>query len=436
MKRNVLLLALLTLLQAFLFAQKPETFKLPSIKVPENWKPIFPELRSSGSKQVLDSVKFRDWDSDNALWINNIWEIYTYDGNAYPETGLFRFWDSDQNDWLDGYFEEYVYNADGQIEETTDSYWDIVSAQWITSGKDTYSYNPDGSIDEILFSYWDTGINAWVPGTKDAFAYNGNMITIISSYWNPGTSSWYPESKEEQTYDAFGNLTLAIQYQWDFLGSTWQEDEKRELTYDVTTGTVEQTSYSWNADASSWVPEQLETISVDLTTGDITESILSLWDQDSLSWMTTQKQEFTYNPTYTFDDLSLPPVYNMDLEDFFNHMLTNVSFYGWDSDLGEWELEFGIDLYYSEKIITSSPDLYRGEARVMPNPTAGELIFDVPQNSEPMQLRCFDLQGRLVQTSSVVSGQAVDVSDLQAGVYIYVLRTAEGDIFRGKFVKQ
>lgn len=436
MKKNVLLFLLLTTAQTLLFAQENNPLKLPSLKIPESWKPQSPELRFADNKQGLDSLIFRLWDPDNSLWINNAWEIYTYDSQALPETGLIRHWDTNQNDWIDATFDEYSYNADRQIEEITSSYWDITTAQWIVSAKETYSYNTDGSINEVFYSYWDMGSNMWLPATKDAFAYNGNMITRISSYWEPNTSSWYPEAKEEQTYDAFGNLTLAINYNWDFLGNTWVESEKRELTYDITTGTIEQTTSNWDTNTSSWVPDQLETISVDLTTGDILENTLALWNQDSTDWVLTQKTEFNYNGAYTSDDLSLPPRYSMDLQDFFNHMLTQVTFYDWDSDLGEWELLAEINLYYSEKVITSSSEVLWEKARVAPNPVADELTFDIPQSSGLLQFNCFNLNGTLVQSAQILNGQAVDVSTLPPGAYIYVLHTGKGKNFRGKFIKK
>ncbi len=444
MKRNVLLFALLALIQTFLFSQSGEIFKHPFTGriVPEGpQRPLISNsgtARSSGTKQVLDSIKFKIWDQNIGNWTNDSWHIFTYDDSAYAETGLFRFWDSDQNDWLDGSFEEYVYNADGQIEETIYSYWDTTAAQWDTFYKLVYNYNPDGTKDEILFFSWDDNNSVWTLTGKDTFSYSGNTITIISSYWDSSTSSWDFESKEEQTYDALGNTVLVLYYFWDYDGNTWVKNKKREYTYDMTAGVIVRRIYNWQANLANWVPQLLDSMSVDLTTGAIVEDVIFVWNQNIGSWEFSSKVELTYDPTYTFDDLGLFPNYYffLYLDNFWTRILTNVSTYGWNSNFGVWVPHLTIDFYYSEKVVTSSSDLYEGEARVMPNPTVGELIFDVPQNSEPMQLRCFDLQGRLVQTSSVVSGQAVDVSDLQAGVYIYVLRTDEGGIFRGKFVKE
>jgi hypothetical protein len=69
---------------------------------------------------------------------------------------------------------------------------------------------------------------------------------------------------------------------------------------------------------------------------------------------------------------------------------------------------------------------------VYPNPVSSELNINYPI-SEMVQVRIFDLQGRLVLNTSFIS-QEIDLSGLNAGIYSLLL-TDGATIFRMNFIK-
>jgi len=69
---------------------------------------------------------------------------------------------------------------------------------------------------------------------------------------------------------------------------------------------------------------------------------------------------------------------------------------------------------------------------VYPNPVSSELSINYPI-SEKIQLRIFDLQGRLVLNTNFIS-QEIDITGLNAGIYLLLL-TDESIISRTNFIK-
>lgn len=78
---------------------------------------------------------------------------------------------------------------------------------------------------------------------------------------------------------------------------------------------------------------------------------------------------------------------------------------------------------------------------VYPNPTSGELNIDIRgiDTDSENRIRIIDMNGRVL-TSRIIRGSGnvltMDVSSLDAGVYVYEVFNAEGTISKGRFVKK
>jgi hypothetical protein len=73
-----------------------------------------------------------------------------------------------------------------------------------------------------------------------------------------------------------------------------------------------------------------------------------------------------------------------------------------------------------------------GSLTVYPNPVSSELNINYPI-SERVQVRIFDLQGRLVLNTSFIS-QEINITGLNAGIYSLLL-TDGSTILRTNFIK-
>jgi hypothetical protein len=78
------------------------------------------------------------------------------------------------------------------------------------------------------------------------------------------------------------------------------------------------------------------------------------------------------------------------------------------------------------------------EVNIYPNPTKGTITVSVPTNTQiPCKIELFDISGRFLKVFTLYQQtQSFDLSNIPAGLYNYKVTTAEGDIFRGKIIRQ
>lgn len=110
------------------------------------------------------------------------------------------------------------------------------------------------------------------------------------------------------------------------------------------------------------------------------------------------------------------------------HYARFSNYYGCYVNSNEIDIVSDID---GEYVLSNQLTLY-------PNPTKGELYFDIPNElqSKELSLKIINMNGMVVQ-QKVINSQvpSVDISSLPIGIYIYELNS-ENQLFRGKVVKQ
>ena len=76
--------------------------------------------------------------------------------------------------------------------------------------------------------------------------------------------------------------------------------------------------------------------------------------------------------------------------------------------------------------------------KIYPNPTSGLLTVSMPVNVlVPCKLEIVDLSGRIVLGFTMTQQtQSFDISELPSGLYSYKLSSTNGDVFRGKIIRQ
>ena len=89
--------------------------------------------------------------------------------------------------------------------------------------------------------------------------------------------------------------------------------------------------------------------------------------------------------------------------------------------------------WYCQTDMTAIEELEdMGEYRIYPNPTSGIIYFE--QLAAETMASVYSLQGKLLH-QAVVSSNTLDIADLAAGMYLIVLETPSGSLYRNKIVK-
>ena len=75
------------------------------------------------------------------------------------------------------------------------------------------------------------------------------------------------------------------------------------------------------------------------------------------------------------------------------------------------------------------------EIPAYPNPCTDFVKFNSTNNMDNISLQIFDVQGRLIISTTINSNQQVDISQLNSGVYIYSI-SFKDEKQKGRIVKQ
>jgi len=71
---------------------------------------------------------------------------------------------------------------------------------------------------------------------------------------------------------------------------------------------------------------------------------------------------------------------------------------------------------------------------VYPNPFTNQVTFKVANNTAPVFVDIFDVQGRKVLSTNVNNNESINLEHLNTGLYMYSI-IIDGAIIKGKIVK-
>lgn len=327
---------------------------------------------NDNNQQTLHLIS--EWIESEQGWMPSFREEYFYDENSYDTMYLFSGWNLATESW-DYYFKYRIYyNENGNVEYSLNYSWDGFDDTWILISKDENIYNSQGQLSTTFFYYWNPELEKFEPSDKTSYEYdeNGNNILIVYSVWNIDTEDWDAKDKQVNTIDEYNNI-------------------------------AEQEYFNWNLDLEEWVP--------------------------------VDDNYYSYNNNYTYEDLVLPFVYDY-VEEFFNHMLTELWYQYWDQDTGEWIADEHVQLYYSPIIISSVNNLTENSAALLyPNPSTDEITIKLPDGTNKASIKLFDVQGRILMQQVIAGNNTINISTLKTGIYFYHIET-EGKIMKGKLLKE
>jgi len=284
---------------------------------------------------------------------------------------------------------------------------------------------------------WNESINQWIVSYKTEYTYdaNSNMTQELEYYWNETISQWVVSYKTEYTYDTNGNMTQELECYWDETNNQWVTNYKEEYTYDANGNMTQRIAYSWDENVSSWNAYYKVEYFYD-TLENNTQTLNYLWDDNASQWVATYKNEITYDNSYSYSDLILPLVFGGENSGMlFNHMLTGVEYYKWDTLSSDWKPKGELSFNYSEQEVNSVSEIDSIELSVYPNPFSKSVSFDISDYYDKIILEIFDIQGRKIMSNEIRNHESLSLEGLTRGMYFYNL-TINGKKLNGKLIRE
>ena len=389
-------------------------------------------LRNTTTIQSFDSIINYNWDVSSNQWINSYKTEYTYDVNGNLTVEINYDWDSNTSQWIDPFKSESTFDANQNLITEILYDWNSTTNQWENSYKTVYTYDTNQNLLTRLSYQWDSNINQWIISYKSEYTYdaNGNQTTKINYNWNTSTSQWIINSKNEYTYDTNGNQITNIDYSWNSTTSQWENSNKREYTYDINDNKTLEIGYYWNFGTNQWINSFKSEFIYDAN-GNLTTEIDNDWDSSTNQWINSYKYDLTIDVTTNISDLFVPPIYY----DFFANKLLSYLSYEWNETTNSWELTSnGVD-YYSDITANVNQTTNDKLVTVYPNPANNNLHIKLNNNSNAAIFNLFDIQGKKLITQKVIKNEPINISHLNAGMYLYSI-TTNGKESRGKILKK
>ena len=170
----------------------------------------------------------------------------------------------------------------------------------------------------------------------------------------------------------------------------------------------------------------------------LSEEIVYGWLEDSSQWVNAYKIGLVYNNNYSFNDLIIPFAPD-DFEDedgfkYFNHMLNEINTFIYDS-ANNASLYAKYELHYTLANVLDILNKEELSIQIFPNPTSDYLNFSFQSNSNRNSFELYDIKGRKVMTTTIHSGEQLNMSNLTNGIYLYNINI-DGNSQSGKIVKR
>ena len=314
-------------------------------------------------------------------WSNtsNMWEYNYKVENEFDEEGnrishCTYNYDSDSKQWQGIKKEETVYD-EGKKTLFIVYNWNSTTNQWINQVRSEFSYYPSKSIEKGY--NWDTLTSQWIIYYRHEISYdNEEHIILIESFdIDPDIGEWKYNNTVEHEYDVEGREILVKYSSWHYT--------REELTCEYKTETI------YNEK------------------GQKTLSLNYGWDINSNDWNLNSQKEYYY--------------------DTYGNSILDID-YKWDSANNQFELLRKNYYYYSFHDIYS----YHIESNstpisIYPNPVNEELNLYI---AERIHTRgwLYNSNGSPVLIIDIFKGiNTYDISKLQAGLYLIVLPTKNGN---------
>jgi len=373
------------------------------------------------TKQAMDSMIYEEFHEFDEGWRNDEKQVFFWNENGQEIMNTTSGWMYEEQQWYDYFKTEISYDALGRLSEmltqqrdggdwffisktvfaydtksnitATMSVWNLESNTWLDYVKYEYVFGTDGKLEEIsIYGNFDTP-PVWQNAEKYEYTYNedGDLQNELLLWWDEETNEWVNHEKYEYTYDGIGIISMELWSSWNLVDLVWNTSSKVTFSHDDYNNISGYTEYWWEASINDWLVEE--------------------------------KCDYSYNNSFAFDQLLLPASQSMYFYTFdfiiFRHMLLSEVVY--ESDDENWLEDTRTNYYYSESNTSGVSENKLVKPEIYPNPASNYFIIDLGNSLEPASIELYDIQGKLVLSTKVISNDEVSVAELEKGVYIYKL---------------
>ena len=147
-----------------------------------------------------------------------------------------------------------------------------------------------------------------------------------------------------------------------------------------------------------------------------------IWKEDTITWFVDETELFSINPSSYW---SIPSQHNWPFNSNEWYLMINLAITqsGPNSNTlfpNQMEIDY-VRVYQDD--ITSIINVNNDESQIFPNPTYDYLLL---KGKELIQIRIFNIEGRLILNKELNHSNKVDVSSLSSGMYLVELEDSFG----------
>ena len=378
---------------------------------------------AGNTKQRLDSLVTKNYNSTNDTWENSIKLEYMYEGNNIVSQETSYKWDKVDLKWEQTFKTNSTYNSDGLLIKKDVIPWDTINGNWkLVEYSEVFTYNDNKKIiehatyfidlentelyEKYEFEYDENGklkTKIWSSGSyefmnRSNYIYSNNKLTeMIVEFKSDANSEFYNNKKFVFNYNENGLLINEEEFYTEDQGLNWKGINITERSYDEYDNLIE-VIYK----------------SIDIYTLEVT---------------VRNKEVKTFDNNYSYNDLILPSDYiGGDLKSMFSHQLLE------DKRLNSGLIaEENKIFYYSLQTVSSNANVSSNNIEVYPNPSSENIMVSVVGN-ESFIFTLSDLQGKTVLTQQISGLQKINICALKTGAYLYTIANNETSL-SGKLIK-
>jgi len=371
--------------------------------------------------RVKKMVYELDWGSGQLDSTHICYRLYNSIGKISEITMISRY----NNQWNDNRKSVITYDASGRINCLID--YNNNNGQFVPVAKDSVYYNSNNDITKQIYfnyysysGYWDKAFEknytynssgvltlmqetlfSWTGTTyyRSIYSYNSSgLITLINTELQNNFGAWQNHKRETFTYNTQGQL---ISEKGElFQNNSWLNDSRNKLdyTYDANGNIATQTHII--SQMNSWVPD---------------DKIIRSYD--NLNRSITGEHKVYQNNTW------IPALGLLYIKDTAN--------------VEEPLSAFKYQVFYAANT-TGYTQLSNSGDRITiyPNPAHSEISISNQKGTlNNMEIKIYDISGKLLLWKNYNSGDKIDISSLYRGVYFIQINTDSG-IQTRRFIKE
>ena len=265
------------------------------------------------------------------------------------------------------------------------------------------------------------------------YVYNTEMLPaeIIKHLWSDYRNTYQIRRRTLFTYDHYSQVSSEILQWYDTLTGLYHNSQMLTLEWDQNNNLIQEILYGYNYYSPGWNPQWKYEFDFDATQN-ITARNSFYFNYSLQQWDHMSMDDLFHDNSWTYSDLLLPYVIDMNSPEYFRHKLDSVV--GYQAMGLAWE-RIQVGKYYYSLYQPIAVDVQQPlRHKVYPNPATTMVTFELPELDGRFRVGLYDLTGRQILHKEFSRQVSFSVCNLSPGVYIYRINGANGLVQTGKLV--